>query len=417
MGHANGKITAPVNTDDVSAVLGVGSHDVATLCSDDNGKVKKINKWSKYKPVIINSPMQTHLTATADQWYKGDDGKCGFSIPIGAPGANGPTVANLYKSNAWEYNPPSPYIYDSTGKIIGGRGDFCRLEDFIGYDHNAKPFLYSGIKKDTEYEVNLQIMNSVDFMLRHETSDGSLSIEDFNDLAIDFKSKMVMYLYKVNPLTTASPALLRSYVSANTIEGSTNKSPSITATFSKTDLTQHGDYFWGLICLIGTSAGSAVMPVPYDDDNYFMVKFHLVDQNALSAALVTITGGLGLTHANPIIGTSGNISFALRFINNYSTAVSVGDPNLGARFQLRAEIGYGIGNVDLTGGTISIPAGSSTYQGTFTAPGILQKIWSTFLPSVTETHVSVRITARDTTGATQSWQQLFPQFNIYLKRQ
>jgi len=32
MGHANGIIPAPVNTDDISATLGVASHDVATLC-------------------------------------------------------------------------------------------------------------------------------------------------------------------------------------------------------------------------------------------------------------------------------------------------------------------------------------------------------------------------------------------------
>ncbi len=42
MGHNNGVITAPVNTDDVSAVLGANSHDVATLCSHE-----RINKWSK----------------------------------------------------------------------------------------------------------------------------------------------------------------------------------------------------------------------------------------------------------------------------------------------------------------------------------------------------------------------------------
>lgn len=46
MGHANGIITAPVNTDDISATLGVASHDVATLCTSD-----RINRWSKYKPI------------------------------------------------------------------------------------------------------------------------------------------------------------------------------------------------------------------------------------------------------------------------------------------------------------------------------------------------------------------------------
>lgn len=410
MGNSNGYITDPVNTDDVNAVLGENSHDVGTLCSSP-----KINKWAKYKPVIIDTPYHSHLTATDDQWYKGDDKKCGFSLPIGSPGANGPTVANLYKSNAWDYNPPSPYKYDSTGKVIAGRGDWCRLEDFIGYYYGAKPFLFSGIKKDTEYEINLQIMSSVDFTLRHETSDGALSIEDFNDLGLDMKSKMVLYLYKVDPIATSSPALLRSYVSSKTIADSPNNSPSVTVTFSKTDL-QQGDYFWGLICLIGTSAGSAVMPIPFDDDNYFMVKFHLVDKNALSATLITLTGGRGLSQSNPIVGTTGDISFSLRFNNQYDKAVTVGDPTLGARFQLRVEINLGIGNIDLSGGTITIPAKSTTYQGTFTAVGMIQKIWESFRSDVNETNIRIRITARDTTGATQSWQQLFPEQVIYLKR-
>lgn len=56
MGHANGIITAPVNTDDISATLGVASHDVATLCIS-----QKVNKRSRFKPYPIGS-YNTELT-------------------------------------------------------------------------------------------------------------------------------------------------------------------------------------------------------------------------------------------------------------------------------------------------------------------------------------------------------------------
>lgn len=52
MGHANGVITAPVNTDDVAATIGVNSHDVGTLCSSAD----RINKWARNKPENTGGP-------------------------------------------------------------------------------------------------------------------------------------------------------------------------------------------------------------------------------------------------------------------------------------------------------------------------------------------------------------------------
>lgn len=47
MGHSNGFISEPVNTDDIGAVLGYSSHNVKTLCMDLEDK---INPWAKWKP-------------------------------------------------------------------------------------------------------------------------------------------------------------------------------------------------------------------------------------------------------------------------------------------------------------------------------------------------------------------------------
>lgn len=50
MSNANGIITAPVSLHgDVASVLGLGTYDLAALCTSD-----KINVWAKYKPVRVD---------------------------------------------------------------------------------------------------------------------------------------------------------------------------------------------------------------------------------------------------------------------------------------------------------------------------------------------------------------------------
>lgn len=49
MGHANNRITGPLNTSDVSITLGEASHDVYTLCHS-----RKIAAFARYKPMAID---------------------------------------------------------------------------------------------------------------------------------------------------------------------------------------------------------------------------------------------------------------------------------------------------------------------------------------------------------------------------
>lgn len=118
MSNSNGVISAPVNTDDVSSVIGENSHDVATLCMS-----QKINGYAKYKPEAVGD--QTELSL---EMRKNNN----FGL---VPQAfyNGKTalinaVKNGTFNGGWKYVRP-------------GENHWKRLTDFVGYNHNARsPF-------------------------------------------------------------------------------------------------------------------------------------------------------------------------------------------------------------------------------------------------------------------------------------
>ena len=399
MGHANGKITAPVNTDDVSLTIGEASHDVKTLCMS-----AKVNRWSRYKPVIIDSPDQVHGNADPQYWYRGDDGQCGLIVPKGAPGANGTAVANLYKGDAWKRIP-------LTAANLG------RIVDFEGYDHGAKPFLYTGIKKGDERNVNLSFNEPIRLTVHTRSIEGSLSLDDFEDIGMDSNCKLVAAVYRTDPMTATSPAtspaMVRSVTSEQTVAEAANGVLSVDVDFSKTDLQAASDY-WVLLYLVGTSAGSAAFPIPWDDDNYFVTKVNLTETYALKAVILNIATGNGSESSPvPTNGGEADIPISLQFTSGYDEAVTVGP---GGRFRLRAELGSGYGNVELTGAPVTVPGKSTNMQGTFTAPKLFRQAVSMLKPSVTKDSATFRIAVLDTAGASQSWQQLTAQQTIWFKR-
>lgn len=115
MGHSNGRITAPVNTDDVKDTIGENSHDVATLCLSN-----KINRWSKYKPVEYPSP------DSVTNYWQGTDGKNGLHIDMNADHTYTVDFVRSF------YNNPDNWGY------VHPQG-FLRLTDFDGYNHNCIP--------------------------------------------------------------------------------------------------------------------------------------------------------------------------------------------------------------------------------------------------------------------------------------
>lgn len=118
MSHTNNTISAPVAIDDVKSVLGESSNDVGTLCKSTN-----INMWSKKKPVRLSNPFPD-INGT---WYRADDDDLGIQINKGA----NTNLGTLYAGASFVYKRPG-----------GGSSQPYRMSDFIGYNHDAKPFLY-----------------------------------------------------------------------------------------------------------------------------------------------------------------------------------------------------------------------------------------------------------------------------------
>ena len=128
-----------ISTTLVANTLQVSSRNVGYLCSNQHGR---INKWSKYKPVIWPYVNVDNLPHSTQHRGQGEDGRCGF-----------PNVQWMYAldvcryyvdgwMNIWYYQPPT-----------GGASAPYRLGDFRGYDHNAVPFIASGIKEGSSERV------------------------------------------------------------------------------------------------------------------------------------------------------------------------------------------------------------------------------------------------------------------------
>lgn len=106
--------TSNISTTLVANTLGTSTRDVGSLCTNSN-----INKWSKYKPTRYSS-----LAPTMDQFWKANDGYCGFDLSNARIISAGDTDGMI--NNTWEYLPPR-----------GGEDEPYRLGDFRGYCHDA----------------------------------------------------------------------------------------------------------------------------------------------------------------------------------------------------------------------------------------------------------------------------------------
>lgn len=165
MGYSDNKVTAPVSTDDVSAVLGVASHDIGTLCYSE-----KINGWAKYKPVKSDSPIVTESS------WRADDGDCGLIVPVVYDQAK--NIINNWElflkyyyrdNNGWEYRRLSD-------------GDWAALDAFDGYIHKAFPPFGDGIG-DTNVTIRESQADSITLPLIRNIAYQTLGITDFGSMA------------------------------------------------------------------------------------------------------------------------------------------------------------------------------------------------------------------------------------------
>jgi len=116
----NGIISAPVAAKEVYDCLGVGKFNgteyaIPYICENSHGQ---INQWSFNKSVIVNKK-----SALSDSdFYNINDG---FTIPdYDYPSK---VINAIFAGTGWTYNPPSS-------------GDWKRITDFNGYNHNASPW-------------------------------------------------------------------------------------------------------------------------------------------------------------------------------------------------------------------------------------------------------------------------------------
>lgn len=175
MGISNGILIAPIGFDEPYKVLGVGKYngwwDEGYICSNNHGK---INKWCRYKPVILNTKdVADTFNSTTKMWGEVKITTGGWSKPkawfYGSKidpvfEIRQITSMNEYGKDGavndafmWKYNPP-----------YGGTLSEYRIVDFLGYNNtegaacplridmndsiNFNSEFYAGISTDYEYK-------------------------------------------------------------------------------------------------------------------------------------------------------------------------------------------------------------------------------------------------------------------------
>lgn len=129
MGHKAGKITAPVNTDDVREVLGENTDDIGTLCMSD-----KINRWAKFKPLAIDQKEDITDAQRAQFGYGIRD------IPFFTNPYN---MAMLIYEESLRQDNGVPILNEYFTYARPYEAMLKRLPDFAGYDHNALPPIFA----------------------------------------------------------------------------------------------------------------------------------------------------------------------------------------------------------------------------------------------------------------------------------
>lgn len=181
-----------------------------------------------------------------------------------------------YRNNIkWEWNPPK-----------GGSSEPLRLGDFRGYKPSAAPFIRSGKNKGFTTTVNkwTDMADSIyyDFRVWINTDSAAITLSDLKEMSdIDMTNlKIVAQLYDTDPIQY-SDAL---YISKYRSEVITNQEyVEMNIDFSGRSL---GTYYV-LLGLEGEQGSIVSLPIPYDDDNYYMFKV-ILENNPLGNIVASV---------------------------------------------------------------------------------------------------------------------------------
>lgn len=152
-----------ITTYKVASALGTNTRNISALCVSPS-----INPWSKCKPVNLNNPTPNRN----GDWWKGDNGRCGFTI--GVKDSNGAihNVTNL------DDMPQAKWYYDTVTK-----SNPKRLADFGGYNTEATPCLFSRIDSDMiKINKSKGDYHEFEFDIIPAGDDYNLGVDSFNFL-------------------------------------------------------------------------------------------------------------------------------------------------------------------------------------------------------------------------------------------
>lgn len=151
--------TGSITTTMVGNEMGVSTRGVSALCTHTN-----VNKWAKYKPVRLN-------TSTPDrnsEWWKGDIRNCGFN----------PVITGTYLDMVSLYNNSRDGLNGWTYSTLT-TGDYCRLADFRGYNHQAVPPISNfTVDRKTVTEDGNQTLS---FLITMSGGTNNLALGDISD--------------------------------------------------------------------------------------------------------------------------------------------------------------------------------------------------------------------------------------------
>lgn len=231
----------------------------------------KINPWSKNKPLLMTQEATDWVNNGGDlkdysgNWQRGNLGTYGFNLPIGMSHDAIRAGAN------WDYAPPT-----------GGTRQPFLLEFFAGYNHDAKPFLITSIKKDdNEVTVNRASQETYGFGAAIAlSSDDQIGFDDFEDSRIG-NCYFCVIMYPDSNYT--GPTV----VNADTTIANGGS-------MFRIDLTQPPftiDRTWDCYLALRTDATSATYyPIPWDDNNYYNIKLTLTSESPFNTECKQFSG-------------------------------------------------------------------------------------------------------------------------------
>lgn len=139
MGHANGVITAPVNTDDVVAATTYNNHDLGHFCSASNPHIQKWSMWKPYRCSGNASPTNLQVAQMHFGINVSAARHVGLENAIRDVDASQPAPSSLVApSGAYAYIRPT-----------GGASSPYRITDFADFRDDTAP---SELKFDRQYD-------------------------------------------------------------------------------------------------------------------------------------------------------------------------------------------------------------------------------------------------------------------------